>query len=70
MLVAKQTQKIYSLCQFQKILFSSKKVRFLGFIIFAHEIKIQDKRIEVIKECIKPKSIWDIQIFIISVNFN
>ena len=51
-------------CQFHK-----KELQFLGYIVLSQGIQMEDKRIEVVRNWPKPKSVWDIQVFIGFANF-
>lgn len=42
-------------CRFHKF-----EVCFLGFVVWAQEVQIEDKKIEVVKNWLKPKSVKDI----------
>ena len=53
----------------KKCRFPKDKVQFLGYIFSIQGIRMEDKRIEVIKDWPKPKSMWDIQVFISFANF-
>ena len=46
-------------CQFHK-----DKVRFLGYIVLAQKVQMEDKRIEVVRNWHKPKLMKDIQVFL------
>lgn len=49
--------------------FYINEICFFGYVILTQEIKIKEKRIKVIKNWLKPKSIKDIQIFLGFANF-
>ena len=53
----------------KKCWFHKNKVRFLGYIVSSQGLRIEDKRIEVIRNWPKPKSVRDIQVFIGFANF-
>ena len=46
-------------CQFYK-----DEVRFLGYVVLAQGVKLEDEQIEAVKNWLKPKSVRDIQVFI------
>ena len=52
------------MCQFYQ-----DKIRFLGYIVSAQGIQIEDKRIEEVKNWPDPKSVRDIQVFYGFANF-
>ena len=55
-------------CQFHK-----DEVCFLEYVVLAQRIRIKDERIEVVRNWPKPKSMRDIQVFLvspISINFS
>ena len=51
-------------CQFPK-----DKIRFLGYVVSAQRVRIEDENIEVVKNYPEPKSVCDIQVFIRFANF-
>ena len=51
-------------CRFYK-----DKVCFLGYIVLAQEVQMEEERIEVVKNWPKPKSMRDIQVFLGFANF-
>ena len=51
-------------CQFHK-----DKVLFLRYVVSSQGIRIEDKRIEVVRNWPEPKSVRDIQVFIAFANF-
>ena len=53
----------------KKCRFHKDKVRFLGYVILAQGVKIEDKQIEAVKNLIELKSVQDIQVFIGFANF-
>ena len=53
----------------KKCQFSKKEVQFLGYVILNQSIRIEDKRIEVVRNWPKLKSGQDIQVFIGFANF-
>ena len=44
-------------------------MRFLGYVVLNQGIRIEDERIEAVKNWLKPKSVQNIQIFIGFANF-
>ena len=54
----------------KKYWFHKDEVCFLGYFVSAHEIRMEDERIEAVKNWSKPKSVRDIQIFIGFANFS
>lgn len=53
----------------KKFQFYKNKVYFLDYIILILRVKIKDKKIKVVKNWLKPKSIQDFQIFKNFTNF-
>ena len=53
----------------KKCYFHKYKVRFLGYIVSAQGVRMEDKRIEVVEYWPEPKSIKDIQVFLGFANF-
>ena len=53
----------------KKCCFHRDEVRFLGYVVSAQGIRMEDKQIEAVKNCPEPKSVQDIQVFIGFVNF-
>ena len=53
----------------KKCWFHKDEVQFLGYVISSQSIRMEDKRIEVVKNWLKPKLVWDIQVFIGFANF-
>ena len=52
------------MCRFHK-----DEIRFLGYVVSAQGVRIEEERIEVVKNWPKPKSIQDIQVFLSFANF-
>lgn len=52
-----------------KCRFYKNKVYFLGYVILAQEVKIEDKRIKAMKNGPKLTLVYDIQMFINFANF-
>ena len=53
----------------KKCRFDKDKVQFLGYFVSSKGIRIEDERIEVVKNWPEPKSIQDIKVFIGDANF-
>ena len=53
----------------EKCRFHQDEIRFLKYVVSFKNISIEVKKIEVIKEWPKPKSVWDIQVFLDFANF-
>ena len=53
----------------KKSRFHKDKVCFLGYVVAAQGVKMEDKRIEAVKNWPEPKSVRDIQVFIGFTNF-
>ena len=58
--VLEELRKNSFFANFKKCHFHKDKVRFLGYVMSAQRIKIKDKRINVVKNLPKPKSIRNI----------
>lgn len=60
----------YSLdANLKKYCFHQDEVRFLEYVVSAQEIRMEDKRIEAVKNWLEPQSVRDIQVFIRFANF-
>ena len=64
-----QLRKYLLFANLKKCCFHQNKIRFLGYVVSSKNIGIEIKRIEVIREWLEPKSIWDIQVFLGFANF-
>ena len=53
----------------KKCCFDKNQIQFLGYVMSAQGVRIEDKQIEVMKNWPKPKSIRDIQVFLNFANF-
>ena len=53
----------------KKCRFNKDKVRFLGYVVSAQGVKMEDKQIKAVKNWSEPKLEWDIQVFIGFANF-
>ena len=53
----------------KKCRFYKDEVRFLGYVVLSQGIRMEDKKIEAVKNWPEPKSVWDIQVFIGFANF-
>ncbi len=53
----------------KKCRFHKDEVRFLGYFVLAQGVKMEDERIEAVKNWPEPKSIRDIQVFLGFANF-
>ena len=54
---------------FKKCRFHKDEVRFLGYIVSAKGVRMEEERIEAVKNWPEPKSVRDIQVFIGFANF-
>ena len=54
---------------FKKCQFYQDEVCFLGYVVSAQGIRMEDKRIEAVRNWPEPKSVQDIQVFIGFANF-
>ena len=53
----------------KKCRFHKHEIRFLGYVVSAQRVRIEDKRIEAVRNWPKPKSMKDIQVFLGFANF-
>ena len=53
----------------KKCQFHTDKVCFLRYVVSAHWVQIENERIKVVKNWLKPKSVHDIQVFLSFANF-
>ena len=53
----------------KKCWFHQDEVCFLGYVVLSKKISMEAKRIEVVRDWLKPKSICDIQVFLGFANF-
>ena len=53
----------------EKCEFCKRELAFLGHIVGKHGIKMDPKKVEVIKNCARPKTVQDIQAFIGKANY-
>ena len=53
----------------KKCRFHKDKVRFLGYVVSSQGIRMEDERIEIVRNWLEPKSVRDIQVFINFTNF-
>ena len=53
----------------KKCRFHQDEVRFLGYVVFAQGVQMEDERIKAVKTWPEPKSARDIQVFIGFANF-
>ena len=65
-----QLRKFSLYTNLKKYRFHQDKVRFLGYVVFSKDIRIEDERIEVVKRWPEPQSVRDIQVFLGFANFH
>ena len=53
----------------KKCRFHKDEVRFLGYVVLAQRVRMKEERIDIIKNWPKPKSIYNIQVFLGFANF-
>ena len=68
-LVQNKRRKHGFFTKLKKCCFHKDEIWFLGYVVSAQRVKMEDKQIEVVKNCIKLKSIRDIQVFLGFANF-
>ncbi len=67
--VLEQLQKHCLFANLKKCRFHQGEVRFLGFVVSAHGIRMEEGRIKAVKTWPEPKSVRDIQVFLVFANF-
>ena len=55
-----QLQKYSLFANLKKCHFHQDKIHFLGYVMSSKDISMEVERIEVVKEWLEPKSVWDI----------
>ena len=67
--VVEKLKKHSLFANFKKCQFYKDKVCFLGYVVSAHRVQMEDKKIETVKNWPKPKFMRDIQVFLGFANF-
>ena len=67
--VLDQFRKHSLFANLKKCCFHWDEVRFLGYVVLSKRISMEAKRIEVVKDWPKPKSVRNIQVFLGFANF-
>ena len=67
--VLEQLREFSLFAKLKKCQFHQEKVRVLGYVVFSKGIRIEDKRIEAVKQWLEPQSVRDIQMFLGFANF-
>ena len=67
--VLDQFRKYFLFANLKKYWFYQNEVCFLGYVVLLKEINMEAKRIKVVKDWPKPKSVRNIQIFLGFTNF-
>ena len=67
--ILEQLRKHGLFANLKKCHFHQDEVRFLGFVVSAQEISMEEERIEVVKAWPESKSIRDIQVFLGFANY-
>ncbi len=67
--VLEQLQKHGLYTNLKKCQFHKDEVQFLGFVVLAQKIKMEEEKIEAVKTWPKPQSVRDIQVFLGFANF-
>ncbi len=62
-------QKYDIYANLKKYQFYQDEIQFLGFIVLAQGIRIEEERIEAVKDWLEPQSVRDIQVFLSFANF-
>ena len=68
-LVLEQLKKFSLFANLNKCRFHQEEICFLGYVVSSKAIRIEDKKIEAVKQWPEPWSIWDIQVFLGFANF-
>ena len=64
-----QFRKFLLFANLKKCWFHQKEVQFLDYVVFSKSIRMEDKKIEAVKQWPEPQSIRDIQVFLRFANF-
>ena len=67
--VLKELKKYCLFANLKKCCFHKNKVCFSKYIILAQGLQMQNKKMEVVRNCLEPKSMRDIQVFLNFANF-
>ena len=67
--VLKELRKNSLFTKLKKCRFYKDKVCFLGYIVSTQRVRMEEERIDVVKNWPEPKSICNIQVFLVFANF-
>ena len=67
--VPEQLRKFLLFTNLKKCQFHQEEVWFLSYVVSSKGIRMEDKRIEVVKQWLEPQLVWDIQVFLGFANF-
>ena len=67
--VLEQLRKFLLFANLKKCHFQQEKVWFLGYVLSSKGIRMEDERIEAVKQWPEPQSVQDIQVFLGFANF-
>ena len=67
--VLEQLRKFSLFANLKKCRFHQEEVRFLGYVVSSKGIRMEDERIEAVKQWPEPQSVRDIQVFLGFANF-
>ena len=67
--VLEQLRKFLLYANLKKCQFHQDEVRFLGYVVSSKGIRMEDERIEAVKQWPEPQSVRDIQVFLGFANF-
>ena len=67
--VLEQLRKFSLFANLKKCRFHQEEVRFLGYVVSSKGIRMEDERIEAVKQWPEPQSVQDIQVFLGFANF-
>ena len=69
MIDSRSALEILFFANLKKCHFSQDEICFIGYIMLSKSISMKAENIKVVKEWPKPKSIWDIQVYLGFTNF-
>ena len=67
--VLKELRKNGLFANFKKYRFHKDEGRFLGYVVSTQEVRMEEERIDAMKNWLEPKSIYNIQVFLGFANF-
>ena len=67
--VLEELRKNSFFANLKKCRFHKEKVRFLGYVVSSQKVRMEEKKIDAVKNWLEPKSVRDIQVFLGFANF-